>query len=409
MRFYCVLFFYFALNVAGFCANIPTMEVFSEPSWVFGNKQIEVAVTQSGGMMAPVKFYADTNAPVQPYYINPWYGENLKIDLPLLRSLRGDFFCFPFGNNTEPFNGEKHVPHGQTAGEKWNFKSMDKTGAVTSLVLEMQTKTRPGKVTKKVNLIDGQNVIYTEHILENYSGQMPLGHHAILYVPDKPGAILVSTSPFKLGMTCPVLFSNPENREYQSFAIGKEFTDLRHVPLLQKDPAEADCTAFPARTGFTDLLGIFSVSSEKLDNTPAWTTAVNTEDGYLWFSMKNPDILPATLFWISNHGRHGSPWNGRNRCLGLEDMCGFFAEGLAASANPNLLNERGIKTTISLAPDKPMSIKYIQGVVKIPSLFGRVKQLNFMPDNNILFISENGLQVKVNVNYSYVYTGILNK
>jgi hypothetical protein len=40
----------------------------------------------------------------------------------------------------------------------------------------------------------------------------------------------VSTSPFRLGMTCPGVFSDPVNREYQSLASGERFTDLGHVP-----------------------------------------------------------------------------------------------------------------------------------------------------------------------------------
>ena len=55
----------------------------------------------------------------------------------------------------------------------------------------------------------------------------------------------------------------------------------------------------------------------------AWTAA--TLDGYVWISLKDPRTLPSTLFWISNGGRHGEPWNGRHlRRLGLEEICGHF-------------------------------------------------------------------------------------
>jgi len=380
-------------------------DVFSQPSWVFSNDQVEVALTQYGGMMAPVQFYKDSNSPVQPYYINPWHNENIKIDLSLLRVLRGDFFCFPFGGNAEPYQGEKHDPHGETAGGMWHFKSLIKSGNVTSINLEMNTTVRKGTVYKTVSIVDGQNVLYVQHKLEKYNGPMCFGHHATLYVPEAEGSVKVSTSTIKFGMTCPVLFSDPAKGEYQSLAIGKKFDDLRHVPLLWKEPAQADCTSFPARKGFTDLLGVFSVSSKKLESRPAWTVAVNTEDGYLWFSLKNPDMLPTTLFWISNHGRHGSPWNGRNRCLGLEDVCGFFAEGLAASAKPNLLQNQGIKTAIELSPDKPTVISYVEGVVRVPKSFVRVKTLEFTGGSKIVFIAENGERVSTNVNYNYVYSG----
>jgi len=32
--------------------------------------------------------------------------------------------------------------------------------------------------------------------------------------------------------------------------------------------------------------------------------------------------------WIENHNRHESPWNRRNLCLGLEDVCCYLNEGM---------------------------------------------------------------------------------
>ena len=55
------------------------------------------------------------------------------------------------------------------------------------------------------------------------------------------------------------------------------------------------------------------------------------DEGFLWFSLKDPAVLPMTMLWMENHGRHFPPWNGRNCCLGLEDLCGYFAGGYAPS------------------------------------------------------------------------------
>ena len=130
-------------------------------------------------------------------------------------------------------------------------------------------------------------------------------------MPEKAGALRVATGPFRLGMTNPTVVGDPAERQYQSLAIGGKFTSLKRVPLLWKRPATGDCTSFPVRTGFTDLLGVFA----KPTRTPAWTTATVQEAGFLWFSLKDAAVLPATLLWISNRGRHNEPWNGRNRCL----------------------------------------------------------------------------------------------
>ena len=361
-----------------FKEGVKVETVASQPAWVVGNDEVELALTQLGAHLAPVKFYRASSAPVQPYYICPWHNEKLQdIAVPVLKVIRGEFFCMPFGANGAPANGETHPPHGEPAGGAWALVGHGKTGSVTSLAILFKPQVRPGTITKRISLVDGQNVIYSQEILSGFKGAMPLGHHATLAVPEREGSLRVAASSFAFGMTCPVLFSDPRNREYQSFAIGKKFTDLRRVPLLWKEPAEADATAFPARTGFTDLLAI--CRKPVWDGTPAWITACVQQDGYLWFALKDPVVLPTTVFWISNGGRQGPPWNGRNRCLGLEDVCGFFAEGIKASCEPNVLTRKGIPTAIEFSTERATVVNYIQGVVRTPEGFVTVQSARFEP------------------------------
>jgi len=381
----------------------PTAIFASQPSWVVRSKEVELAVTQIGGHMAPVTFFRDTPEAVRPYYISPWQNEDVEPETPVLVPLRGDFFCMPFGGNAQAFQGEKHTPHGETATSRWTYVGSGTSGAVTSLTLSMQTGVRKGKVTKRLMLRDGENVVYSQNVLDGFSGKMPLGHHATLAVPEEEGALRVTTSKFRFGMTAPGVFSDPKNREYQSFASGKRFSDLRKVPLAWKKPATGDASSFPRRYGYTDLLAVF----HKPDgNTPAWTAAVNPKAGYLWFSLKDAAVLPSTVFWIANHGRHGSPWNGRNSCLGLEDVCAYFADGLVPSLERNQLNKAGIATAVDLSPRRPTIINYIQGSIRVPSDFDRVKKAKFGP-NSVTFTSESGKEVSAAVNYEFLKTGRL--
>jgi hypothetical protein len=392
----------FALVALIFAVRRPQMKtIHSQPSWVISTKQVELAVTQLGGHMSPVTFFRDSSKPVQPYYVSPWQDEKLKLDVPVLVPLRGDFFCMPFGSNVEPYNGEKHPPHGEVAGSVWNFVGTKTENGVTTLTLAMETKVRKGKVTKELSLVEGENVVYSRHVVVGFAGKTTVGHHATLAVPEKEGSLRVATSPFRFGMTNPTLFSDPKQGEYQSLEIGARFTDLRKVPVMRKGEPDADCTSFPARKGFCDLLALFS---EPVD--VAWVTATVQDEGYLWFSLKDPSALPATTFWIENHGRHSVPWNGRNRCLGLEDVCAYFADGLAPSARENILNKESVSTTIELSPNRPTSINYIQGVVKIPADFGAVKTLTFAP-RSVTFISTTGKQVTATVRHEFLRTGKL--
>lgn len=372
----------------------------SLPSWVIRSLDVELAVTQLGGHMAPVTFYRRSASPIRPYYINPWRDEGLKIDEPVLVPLRGDFFCAPFGANAAAYRGEKHPCHGEPATARWKLLAAERSAGTTSLTLSMKTRIRPGRITKRLLLADGQNVVYSQDTLEGFSGAMPMGHHATLAVPAEPASVRVATSPIRFGMTCPVPFSDPAAGEYQSLAINKRFQSLQQVPLIWAEAGVADCTSFPARKGFTDLLAVFNKPSK----APAWTAATFERQRFVWFSLKDPAVLSATAFWISNGGRHGVPWLGRNRCLGLEDVCAYFAEGLAASVRPNALTKAGIPTAIKLSPKRPTTINYIQGVVKVPRGFGRVRTARFAP-GSVTFISQTGKSATAKVWHEFLKTG----
>ena len=95
------------------------------------------------------------------------------------------------------------------------------------------------------------------------------------------------------------------------------------------------------------------------------------------------------MFWMENYGRHASPWNGRNCCIGLEDVRGYFADGLAASTRRNDLNARGVVTAVKLAAAWPTAVNYIQGAARIPKGFGRVGGAIF-DEGAVQFVGESG-------------------
>jgi len=375
-------------------------------AWQIENKKVRLTLTQVGGHMAPVVFDRDEEAPIEPYYVSPWQEEGLELDVPVLVPLRGDFFCMPFSGNAEAFNGESHPPHGETAGSTWTLKSATEKEGVTTLEVVLDTKVRKGKVTKRLSIVEGQNVVYTEHIIEGFSGPTPLGHHATLQMPEEEGAFHIATSPIQFGMTNPTLFSNPVNGEYQSLAINHRFSQLDRVSQIFKDSPHADLTRLPARKGYADLVQIVSLSKSRM-GTPAWTTATHQKEQYLWFSLKDPDVLPSTVFWLENHGRHGVPWNGRNNCLGLEEVCAYFADGLVPSVTENALNKSGVRTSVELKADRPTTIRTIQGVARVPASFHAVKFVIFGEDK-VTFVSRSGTQVTVPVNHAFLDSGTIN-
>ena len=376
-----------------------TRTIANQPSWIMRTKEIELAVTQLGGHMAPVTFYRNTSRPVRPYYVNPWHGEREQPTEPVLKSLRGDFFCMPFGSPDE-FTKRFPATHGDPACEKWSLAGMEKRGDVTTLVLRMKGRRIRGSYTKCLMLVDGQQVVYDQNVMEGFSGSFPIGHHATLAMPDRNETVLIATSPIRVGMTNPVDTGDPADGRYQAVATGRRFASLSRVPLVWSSPSHGDCSSLPTRRGFTDIIGVVQKHSE----LPAWTAATYISEGFLWFSLKDASVLPMMMMWIANCGRHVHPWNGRERCLGLEDIRAFFTAGAIGSARPNAMSRMGIPTAMKFVPCCPVAVNYIQGVIKTPAGFGRVKTAQFAPEK-VTFISESGKKATAAVRHEFLATG----
>ncbi|MFM8578466.1 MAG: hypothetical protein ACKOCN_06665 [Planctomycetaceae bacterium] len=377
--------------------------IHGQPSWILSTDDVEVAVTRRGGHMAPVTFGRRDGSPIQPYHVSPWQDEN-RDDLPaaVLVPLRGDFFCMPFGGNAAAAGDEQHDPHGEPATGEWRFGSRSRDDDGTErLSLVLDTTVRPGRVTKELFVVPGEPVVYSRHVIEGFDGRTPIAHHATLALPEEERVVIVSTSPFRMGMTCPGVFSDPASGEYQSLASGQPFTDLSRVPSLFKAPVEVDCSRIPILRGYADLLAVVADEAE-LGGGPAWTVAVNTKDHWAWFAIRDARMLPTTVFWIENHGRHGIPWLGRNSCLGLEDACAFFAEGLVPSLEPNALSRQGVRTAIALDAARPTEIRYAQGAVRVPETFGRVQRIDFSAPGRMRLVDSGGVSVTVPVRHSFV-------
>ncbi len=355
--------------------------IHDQPSWRLASTEVEAFVTEMGGHLGPVTFDRKGQK-VRPYSVAPWAEEPPDPSLPpIIRALRGDFFCLPFGGNATPFRGEKHPVHGETANARWRFESLENKDGRACLHLSLKTKVRPGRVDKRIWLVDSENVVYSRHVVAGMSGPMNLGHHAMLKFPDVPGSGLVSTSRFVYGQVFPKAFEVPENRGYSWLKPGAEFRSLEKVPTLTGETA--DLTRYPARRGFEDLVMLVSDATAPF----AWTAVTFPQQRYVWFALKDPRILPETVFWISNGGRHYPPWNSRHiNVMGLEEVCSYFHPGLAESVRKNPISARGFPTCVALNPKKPLGVPYIMGVAKIPLGFDRVVAIRAADGNRAIVL-----------------------
>jgi hypothetical protein len=375
-----------------------SVDVYGQPSWKLENGSTELFVTHTGGHIAPVTYFADSSEPVRPYYISPWAEEDPPEapEPPVLGPLRGDFFCMPFGADNR-YAGENHTVHGETASSAWRHESTEKEGAVTTLTATLETTVRPARVVKAVSIVEGHNAVYQSHVISGFAGPTTLGHHATL-AADTPLAL--NTAPLRMGITDADGAAHYADGEYYALPRETSFTDLARVPTVWRDAPTTDASVFPARRGFVDIVQVVPDYGGGI----GWFTATAMEAGWLWFSLKDPVLQPTTVLWMENGGRHGAPWNGRNRCIGIEDVCGYAATGLAPSLKRNPLTDADVPTTVTLDESRPTTVNYIHGVCRIPKGFDRVTSVE-ISDDGVTFAASSGATATAPVDTTFIRTG----
>lgn len=370
--------------------------VYGQPSWRLANDAVEAFVTETGGHLGPVAFRLGERT-VQPYHVAPWAEEPTDDLPPMLRALRGDFFCLPFGGGDAPFEGEQHPPHGETANATWSFDGVEQKGDWTTLRLGLETTVRPGRVTKEIALVDGHAALYQRHTISGMTGPMSFGHHAMLRFPEREGSGLVATSPFVWGQVSPLPVEDPAERGYSLLEPGARFESLDAVPTVTR--RTADLSHYPARRGFEDLVLLASDPDLPL----AWTAVTFPDERYVWFTLKNPRVLRQTVLWISNGGRHYPPWSGRHvDVLGLEEVTSYFHLGLAASAAPNPLSEAGLPTTAAL-DGRPFEVACVTAVAVVPDGFDHVAAVRpHEGEDAVTLTARSGASVTVPLRHAFL-------
>ena len=373
-----------------------TTVVFGQPSWTLESGTVTASLTQTGGHLAPVAFHLGGKT-VQPFSIAPWWNEEVERGLPpIVRVLRGDFFCMPFGGNALPYRGVKHEVHGDTANLRWKPLGYTKSEEETTLRLGMELKAFSGRVEKRITLVPGQTVVYQKHIIAGVGVPTSLGHHSILKFPDEPGAGRLSTSKRMLGQVFVEPTEKPEEGGYSILKPGAVFDDLASVPTITGETT--DLGRYPARRGFEDIAILVADPTLPV----AWTAVAFPDEGYVWFALRDPKVLASTLLWISNGGRHYSPWSGRHvNVMGVEDITGCFHYGAALSAKSNALNKQGVKTSVTPTTKRPLYVNYISGLAAIPKNFDRVSDI-LVESNQIILFSECGASVRTPVNTEFL-------
>ena len=355
------------------------VSIHGAPSFSLSSDLVTAHITEEGGHLGPVYFRLGERV-VSPYALAPWEPGEIDAELPvLLKCLRGDFLCLPFGPQ------ENGPPHGETANGIW--KKISKTDS--SLTLAMEASDVSARVEKTLTLRPGEAAVYFEHVITGLEGDWSYGTHPVLDLSGlSEGAGRVSVSPFRWASVYPEYFSNPADGATQALPVGAIFSDLTEVPL--EGGGTTDLTHYPARVGTDDL--VMMVSEGATPEQPfAWSACVM--DGFVWFTLKNPTDFPATMFWLSNGGRSAAPWDSRHTGrLGIEEVCSHFCDSVDISRK-DLLRNLAIPTTRSFSKDNPVILRHIQAVAAVPVDFGKVESI--LPDGEgcVIIKDESGTEV----------------
>lgn len=315
--------------------------------WDGGSAVVETL----GGMVAPLRLRLPDGRWVEPLSIAPWAGEALASDSPgILRGLRGDFPCVPFGTGdagplAPRWAGVPHAPegppHGAAANGDWlvtaaadhlsaRFVGPD-DGPLAALEQEVRGA-GPGRVQMTLTIHPRRDC------------RLPLALHPIFRLSSTPGGTRLDP-----GVPGPVWTHPTEARDDPCPLVPDSVApDLGHLPGRDGTPHDFSHLPLPRPTESRLLIpnasGRFTLhhSPEGWSVTLAWDAA----------------ILPSVMLWVSNRGRTAAPWNGRHLALGVEPCAAAFDLGTAGSAGDTPLSRAGVTTAVTLVAGQPLVIRH---------------------------------------------------
>jgi hypothetical protein len=327
--------------------------------WLLDWKHGKVGVQSLGGMYQ-IQFLLPTGRTVMPMYTAPWIGEPENAGLaPMMQGMRGDWLCVPFGLG-RPVAGltqrwrEVGDPetdgeaHGYAAHHEWSL--IRKNPAEIALRIDPPQNHAIRQLTRVIRPLPGEPSVHFEILIdprENVS--LPVGLHPTFALPSEPGTVILEPGNFSYGMTFPGDF---EPGAYP-LKPDKLFDSLAGLETAAGAPI--DLSRLPLEGDWEILFQLCGMDG-RFD-------VVYVREGFRVRLQWNPEHLPSCVVWISNRGRKGPPWNGRNLALGIEPVCSAFDLGNLISRRNNPISESGVLTCIQFKADELWSTEYRIGVV----------------------------------------------
>ena len=291
----------------------------------------------------------DDGRVVAPMHRAPWVGtcEVMPDDAaPLMATLGGDFFCAPFASS----EGDSPL-HGWPPNSAWVIEEQ----ATNRILARLARPVYGSQLTKELRVQDGHPFVYQCHAFAGGTGRVTVSNHANVSVAT--GA-LVRTSRKRCWETPATPQETDPEMGRSALVYPAQSLDPRRFPGLS---GPVDLTIYPWNPRHED----FVVGIEASGHSLGWVAVTRPEEADLFLSVRDPRLLPMTMFWHSNGGRDYAPWSGRHvGCLGVEEGAAWNMLGISGErdlAGPGALN---------LEPDGRAEVRHVIGAFAWPSREG---------------------------------------
>jgi hypothetical protein len=309
--------------------------------WAHG----EATVQALGGMLAPVRFDLGAGRSVTPFRPAPW-GDDERWP-GLMRALRGEWPCLPFGMVQAP----RGLPHGfevRAAADGWDhgyaanhlWRRVEQTAHRLTLAIDYPPEADIDSLERTIEADpDAPALVVSVTVRARRTVVLPFALHPTFAVPEKGIEVLAC-----------------RHRRIHGYPVAPEPGVSRVVP----NSTFASLAAIPTAAGPLNAtrLPLPEKTEELLQMEgcePPFVVRYRSPRADVLLDW-NPAELPDALLWISNGGRSHEPWAGRHFALGVEPANSFFDLGRVASppADHPLAGRHGL----AFEAGKPRMIRY---------------------------------------------------
>jgi hypothetical protein len=324
-------------------------------NWEFGSAEVQ----SLGGMLGPVTFRLGDERELEIMHVAPWAGTTNAAGLPgLLRRMRGEWPCLPFGRSDTPVGlppgwnaktADDSWDHGYAAHHRWTCLEADSESVrlgidypAASPIVRMERLIRVEPHSPALNI--------SLSVWSRRPARLPIGLHPTFRLPAMPGRVKVMLGrhdgvySYPTGVPGAVSRLIPDQRSASLAAlagIDGPF-DLEHLPVAM--PTEE----------LMQVRAIAAGHESKADNAPFALHYLDYDAcvGMWWDTAQLPDLM----LWISNGGRINYPWMSRHLAIGAEPINSLFDLGRVATAPAG--HPLADRLGVALSPDQPWQTSY---------------------------------------------------